>query len=226
MARRRTALSGRHRAPLAILASFLLVVLVLAAALVLTSCGASRPTTPTGQATVVVLRTEVAGLQQQATARQTEIAQQQQRIAQQQQRIAQLQRLVGATQTPTYQANGPHSYIVLFQVDRYSCILYLEWVESNGIIRNGRLLTADNYARKASQSFHFTGVDNNGRFSFTGSGQGLTLTFTGTRNSNGTFTVTGMPWYVFYGFTGGTFSQTLHPATLAQYNAAVASLSS
>lgn len=218
MARHRASLPRRRSAPLALLSSFLLVVvLVLAAALVLTPRATNRPTS-TGQAAVVALKTEVAALRQQAAARQTE-------IAQQRRRIDQLQRLVAAAQTPTYQANGPHSYIVLFQVDTYSCILYLEWVESNGIIRNGRLLTADNYARNGSKSFHFAGVDNNGRLSFTGNGQGLTLTFTGMRNANGAFTVSDLPWYVFYGFTGGTFRQTLHAATLEQYNAAAANLS-
>lgn len=217
MARHRTSLSRRRVGPALLFAFLLVVVLVLAAALVLTPRANDRQTT-SGQATVVGLRTEVAGLRRQAAVQETA-------IAQQQRRIDQLQRLVAAAQTPTYQANGAHSYIVLFQVDTYSCILYLEWVESNGIMRNGRLLTADNYARKGSKSFHFTGVDNNGRFGFTMSGQGPAITFTGTRNTNGTLTVTGLPWSIFYGFTGGTFNQTLHPATLQQYNAAAANLS-
>jgi hypothetical protein len=217
MSRDKIGRPARRRAPLALLSALVaLVVIVLVVALLLTA-RANNQQTATGQALVATLRTEVAGLQKQAVARQTE-------IAQQQHRIEQLQRLVAAAQTPTYQANGPHSYIVLFQVENYSCILYLQWDESNGIIHNGRLLTADNYARNGSKSFTFTGVDNNGRFGFTASGQGMTMAFTGTANRDGTFTAAGLPWYVFYGFTGGTFTQTLHPGTLQEYNAAVANL--
>jgi hypothetical protein len=171
------------------------------------------------QPAVAALQTAVAGRQAQVAAQQTE-------IVRQQQRIDQLQKLVAAAQTPTYQANGPHSYIVLFQVDSYSCILYAEWVESNGIIRDGHLLTADNYAQKASRSFQFAGVDNAGNFGLTGSGQGVTLTFTGKVKSDHTFMLSNLPWYIFTGFTGGTFSKTLHPSTLQEYNAAVANLSS
>ena len=207
-------LPHRRRTPLALF--LIATVLALVGALLLVM-RANNHQTASVPATVAALRTEVAGLREQAVARQTE-------IAQQQHRIEQLQRIVAAQQTPIYQANGPHSYIALFQIDKYSYILYLQWDESNGFIRNGRILTADNYVRKGSRSFQFNGIDNHGRFGFTGSDHGVTMTFTGAVNSDGSFTVTGLPWYVFYGFVGGTFTQTLHPGTLQDYNADVANL--
>lgn len=185
-------------------------------ALLLAGCGGSPQSAP-AQPSVAALQTEIAGQQGRVAAQQTE-------IARQQQRINQLQTQVVAPRTPTYQANGPHNYLVLFQVGKYSYILYLEWVESNGIIRDGRLLTADDSARKASRSFQFTGVDNAGTFGFTGGGEGLTLTFSGKLNGDHTLTLSGLPWSVFAGFTGGTFSRTLHPSTLQDYNAAAANL--
>ncbi len=196
-------LPHRRRAPLAILSAFLAgVVLVLAGALLLV-VRANDQHTASVQATVVVLRTE---------------------IAQQQHSIEHLQSIVGEAKTPIYQADGQHSYVAAFQIDKYSYVLYLQWVESNGFIHDGQLLTTDNYVRKGSRSFQFSGIDNNGRFGFTGSDKRVTMTFSGTTNSNGTFTVIGLPWYVFYGFVGGTFTQTLHPGTLQDYNADVANL--
>ena len=167
----------------------------------------------------MTLKTAVAVQRSQVLAQQT-------KIAQQQHTIAQLQHVASAIPTPGYQANGQHGYIASFQIDTYTYVLYMDWVESSGFIHNGRLLTADNYGRNASKSFQFTGVDNNGTFGFTGTDHHVTITFSGTANSNGTFTVTGLPWNVFTGFVGGTFFQTLHAGTLQDYNTAVANLSS
>jgi hypothetical protein len=194
----------RRRSPFAALSFFLLIaVLALGAALVLLAHDNSHQTTST-QATVVALKTEIAA---------------------QQHTIEQLQGIVVAERTPTYRADGLHSYVAAFQIDKYSYVLYLEWVESSGFIHNGRLLTTDNYGRKASKSFQFSGVDNNGSFGFTARVNGATITFSGTAHDNRTFTVSGLPWSVFNGFVGGTFSQTLHAGTLQEYNTDVANLS-
>lgn len=216
MARTKPVVSRRRLSPIWLVVLLILVIAGVLAASVLQAPRTNDAQTASGQATAGALRTQVAGLQRQVTAQQTQVARLQRRIAQVQQ--------ASATQTPTTGPNGPHSAIGLFQVATYSCILYLEWDERASILRNGRLLTADTYARDAARSFTFTGVDNNGRLSFAAKGDGLTFNFTGTRNADGSLTVTGVPWSVLYGFTGGTFRQTLHPATRQQYDAAVSNL--
>lgn len=205
----------RQPAPLAILSLFLLMAaLALAAALVL-QVRAGRPQGTPAQSTVLALQTALAGERAQAAAQRTEIAGL--RSA-----IARLQR--GATQTPVSGSNGRRVYVVSFQLDKYSYILYMEWVESNGFVRGGRLLTADNSVPSGQRSFTFTGLDNNGSYGFTGTDGHTSMTFTGTANGTGTFTVSGLPWSVFSGFVGGTFSQTLHPGTLDEFTASVANL--
>jgi hypothetical protein len=145
-------------------------------------------------------------------------------VAQQQRTIEQLQGLVAAQQTPGNQANGPRSYLASFQIDKYSYVLYVEWDESDGFVRNGRLLTTDNYIRRGAKAYQLSGIDNHGSFGFTAQDQAVTITFSGKAASDGTVTLTGLPWNVFYGFVGGTFTQTLHPGTLQDYDTAVANL--
>jgi hypothetical protein len=135
--------------------------------------------------------------------------------------VAQLQETIAAQRTPGRQASGSQGYIATVQIDKYSYVLYFEWTESDGFVRDGRLFTTDNYARNASKVLQITGTDNRGSYGFTGHDQGTTFTFTGKANADGTFTVTSVPWSVFYGFVGGTFTQTLHPATRDDYDAAV-----
>jgi hypothetical protein len=67
-------------------------------------------------------------------------------------------------------------------------------------------------------------VDNSGSYGFNGTGGAASMTFVATRNDDGSLTVRGLPWSVFYGIVGGTFSQTLHPSSVSLYNAAVSSL--
>jgi hypothetical protein len=199
-------------------------VLVLVAIFLLHARAGSRQSdsrqVASARATVAALTTAVAGQQAQAAARETEIA----RL---QRRIGQLQSTANpATQTSANPANGPHSYLASFQAGKYTYVMYMEWTETSGFTHNGRLLTTDNYAPKASGSLQFAGVNNNGSYGFTTSSQGVTTTFTGKANSDRSFTVIGLPWSVFSGFIGGTFTQTLHPATLRDYNGAVANLGS
>jgi hypothetical protein len=226
MSRQASKRRGGSSAPLAIIGASIFVAVVLAVLYVLYWRGGGGGSPPDNrqtvvpQATVAALSTVVASQQAQAIAQNTEIARLQQRIVQLQQPAAIL------TQTPLNQANGPHSYLASFQVGMYTYVIFLQWTETSGFIHNGRLLTTDNYALKASESLRFDGVNNNGSYGFTTSSQGETTTFTGKANSDGTFTVIGLPWNVFRGFIGGTFSQTLHVATLTDYNAAVANLGS
>lgn len=214
--------SSPPRSPRALLTWLLFVaVVVLAVSLVLALRANNHQTTLTPvEASTTDLRTQITRLQQQTVAQQT-------KIAQQQHTIAQLQGAVAATQTPAgYQANGPHSYLVTFQEGQYSYVLYLEWVERNGFIQSGRLLAADNFDRKRVQTFQLGGADNNGSIGFTGSSQNATLTFSGTVNSGGnSLNVTGLPWSVFYGSAGSTFTKTLQRESGIQaYNNAVSGL--
>ena len=103
-------------------------------------------------------------------------------------------------------------------------MLYLDWTETSGFIRDGRLLAADNYGAKNTRSFQFNGVDNSGSFGFTGTGALAATTFTGTRNANGTLTLSGLPWSVFAGFVGDMPAQTLHLSSMNEYNGAVTSM--
>jgi hypothetical protein len=170
-------------------------------------------------ATVLGLRTEVARYQQQVAVGQTA-------IARQQQTIAQLQKAATAQPTPSSD-NGTRSYLAKFldSSNKLTFVLYMDWTESNGFIKNGRLLTANDYQAKSERSFQFSGVDNSGSIGFTGTGAASAMTFTGTRNSDGTLTVSGLPWSVFAGIVGGTMpAQTLHQSDINLYNAAVASL--
>jgi hypothetical protein len=169
------------------------------------------------QATVGALRTQVGGLQQEVRARQTV-------VAQQQRAIAQLQSTVAVRQTPVYVTTGARSYLASFQLGTYSYVLYVHWTESQGFIRDGHLLAVSSYAPKKTQSFQIYGLDNNGSFGFTLSARGAPITFTGTANSNGTLTLTNLPWSIFSGFVGGTFTQTLHPGTQQDYTTALANL--
>jgi hypothetical protein len=210
-------LARRRRRPLIVLSLFLLLVIAVLVAALLLVARTKDQQVVTVQATVAALKTAVTGQQAQVAAGETE-------IVQQQQKINQLQRNIVVTQTPVSQANGSYNYVASFQIDKYSYILYLQWTESSGFIHNGRLLTTDNYIRKGSKAFQFSGVDNNGSYGFTGTDSHMTMTFSGITNASGTFTVTGLPWYVFYGFGGGIFSETLHPGMLQDYNAAVANI--
>ena len=214
---RRTPNSRPRRGPqrIAVLAAVLIVAALAIAFLLMNRTDAHQSSTV--PATIAALRTALTGQQQQVAAQKTE-------IAVQQHRIAQLQTVVPVQKTPANPADGAHSYIASFQLDTYSYVLYLQWTESNGFIRAGQLRTADNYAHKAVKSLQFTGVDDNGSIGFTGADGKTTLTFTGTLQSTGTITVTGLPWSLFEGFVGGTFTQTLHPGTLQDFNAAVASM--
>lgn len=107
-------------------------------------------------------------------------------------------------------------------------VLYLQWVESNGSIYNGQLLTTDKDGYNnspATNSLQFNGVDNNGSLSFTASGSGYNLPFSGTANSDGTLTVN-MPWSIFAGYAlnGNTFSDTLQVGTVQDYNTDVSNM--
>jgi len=108
-------------------------------------------------------------------------------VARQQQTIEQLQKAGTAQATPSPAANCLCRYLASFLSTKYSFVLYLDWTETNGFIRDGRLLAADNYGAKNTRSFQFNGVDNSGSFGFTGTGALAATTFTGTRNANGTY---------------------------------------
>ncbi len=144
--------------------------------------------------------------------------------ARQQQIIEQLQRAATAQPTPSSSDNGARSYLASFLIDKYSYVLYMDWTETNGFIKQGRILTADNYQAHSAKSFQFSGLDNSGSYGFTGTGSSSSMSFTGIRNDNGTLTVSGLPWSIFTGFLGGTFSQTLHPSSVSEFNSAVANL--
>ena len=215
---------GRRLSPVAISAIALgILALALVAARLRTSSSTDPHPVP-AQPTVAALRTEVAGQQAQLAGQATEVARQGDQIVRQQRLIAQLQRTATASRTPVSGADGRHTYTASFQIDRYTYVLYMQWDESNGFIHDGQLRTDDNAAAKSAQSFRFTGVDNGGSYGFTGGDRGATMIFTGTANRDGTFAVAGLPWSVFSGFLGGTFTQTLHSGTLADFNAAAANL--
>lgn len=145
-------------------------------------------------------------------------------VAQQQRRIAQLQTPDATSQASPVPQTGSHTYLAAFQIDNYGYVIFMEWTESNGFVRNGRLLTADNYASNATKAYQLGGIDNAGSFGFTAQDAAGTIPFTGKANGDGTLTITGLPWYVFKGFMGGTLTQTLHAATLQAFNAAVTNL--
>lgn len=209
--------AGRSSAVPALVA--VLVVIVLVAVVVAFAHGptSTPPARPQPNATVAALTTVVAAQQQQLAARQTV-------IVQQQSRIAQLESTVTAQKTPVYSSDGPHSYIATFQLGRYSYVLFTQWNESNGFVQNGSMRTADNYGARSPKSFTISGVDNNRSYGFTATNGSQTITFTGSANHDGTFTLNGLPWSVFEGFVGGTFSQTLHPGTMQQFTADVGNL--
>lgn len=207
---------SRGSAPVLLTAFLLVLVVALAAALVLSTRANGQHTTAT-QATVVALRTAVADAAARAGARGTEVA----RL---QQQLAQLERAASVTATPTATGNGQHSYIASFQSGGYTYTLFMQWTESNGFLHDGRLRTADNYARETSRSFPLSGVDNDGSYGFTAGDKNAPMTFTGTANADGSFTVSGVPWSVFFGFVGETFTRQLHRGTLQDFNAAVADL--
>jgi hypothetical protein len=225
MSRQATRRRGSSLAPLGIVALVVVVIIVAVIVYVMRSHAGSNQSdnqqAATAQATVAALRTVVADQQAHAIAQQTQIAQLQHTIVELQQ-----QPIAASTQTPLNQSNGPHSYLASFQQDKYTYVIFLQWTESAGFIRNGHLRTTDNYAPKASESLQFDGVNNNGSYGFTSNVRGATTTFTGKANTDGTFTVIGLPWSVFSGFIGGTFTETLHTATLQDYNVAVANLGS
>lgn len=183
----------------------------------------SHPTADAMSGTVAALRTEVARDQRLVATGQTA-------VARQQQIIENLQRAATAQPSPTLSTgseNGPRSYLASFLSNKISYVIYMDWTETNGFIKNGRMLTADNYGPpdKSRSSFQFSGVDNSGSYGFTGSGSATSMTFTATRNDDGSLSVRGLPWSVFYGIVGvSTFSQTLHPSSVSLYNAAVSSL--
>ncbi|MGH2344015.1 MAG: hypothetical protein ACRDG4_02235 [Chloroflexota bacterium] len=214
--------TARRRAPIVLLGSVVvLVVVVIVVFLLISRTGSGQADSrlvAAARATAASLTTVVAGQQEQAVARNTEIVGLQTRIAQLQSAAA------APSRTPVNPANGPHGFLTFFQVNKYTYVMYMAWVEANGFIHHGRLLTTDNYAPKASKSLQFTGINNNGSYSFTTALQGVSTTFTGKMNSDRSFTVNGLPWNVFSGFIGGTFTQTLHTANMQDYNTAVANL--
>ncbi len=214
--------AGRQRAPVVLLGSgAILVVVVVVVILLISRTGSGQADSgqvAAARATAAALATVVADQQEQSVAQTTE-------IAGLRTQVAQLQRTsVPASQTPINPANGPHSYLTFFQVNKYTYVMYMSWVETSGFIQDGKLLTTDNYAAKAAESLQFTGINNNGGYTFTTTLQGASTTYTGKMNSDRSFTVNGLPWKVFSGFVGGTFTQTLHPASMQDYNAAVANL--
>ena len=215
---------GRRLPPVALAAIVLGILAVVLVAARLTRSGSATPQLAPAQPTIAALSTQVAGQQAQLAGRATEVARQGDLIARQQRLIAQLQRTATASKTPVSGADGRHNYTASFQIDRYTYVLYMQWDESSGFIHDGQLRTDDNYAAKAARSFRFTGVDNGGSYGFTGSDSGATMIFTGTTNKDGTFAVAGLPWSIFSGFLGGTFTQTLHSGSLADYTAAAANL--
>ncbi len=212
----------RRRAPVVFLGIMAILVAIVLAVWRLNSRSGSgqvdRGQAVAARATAASLTTVVAGQQAQAVARNTEIAGLRTRIAQLQSTAA------AASRTPVNPANGPHSFLTFFQVNKYTYVMFMSWVEESGFIHHGKLLTTDNYAPKASKSLQFTGINNNGSYSFTTTLQGISTTFTGKMNSDGSLTVNGLPWNVFSGFVGGTFTQTLHAASMRDYNTAVANL--
>jgi hypothetical protein len=145
-------------------------------------------------------------------------------VAQLRSRADQLQRLAAAARTAVPQAVGSHSYVATFQLDRYSYAVFLAWDESSGFLRNGRLLTTDNYRHRGAKSFRISGLDNSGSIGFTARDGMVGFTFSGSVATDGTITVSGLPWYVFDGFVGGTSTQKLHPGSEHDYKAAVSSL--
>ena len=215
---------GQRLSPLAIPVIALGILALVLVAVRLTRSGSDTPQPAPAQPTITALSTQVASQQAQLAGRATEVARQQDQIARQQRLIAQLQRTATASRTPVSGSDGLHTYTASFQIDRYTYVLYMQWDESSGFIHDGQIRTDDNYAAKAARSFRFTGVDNGGSYGFTGSDSGASMIFTGTANKDGTFAVAGLPWSVFSGFLGGTFTQTLHPGSLADYTAAAANL--
>jgi len=217
----------RRRSPLVLLTWLLFIAVVaLALALVVALHSGSQqaiPPTPVpvhAEGSTASLRTQVATLRQQATAQQTQ-------IAQQQHTIQQLQSAIVGTRPSGCPSNNDYSYIATFQDRNFSYVLYLEWSEQAGFIRSGRLLAADNMDPRQSRSFTLGGADNAQNYGFTGHGQNITLTFSGIRaNDCSTLAIAGVPWSVFYGFTGGTLTQKLHLVSggVQAYNAAVAQL--
>jgi hypothetical protein len=214
--------AGRRTAPLALFGSLAALVMVVAVVVLLisrTGSGqADNGQVAAARATAASLLTVVAAQREQAVAQNTEIVALRTQVAQVQSSPA------AASRTPVNPANGPHSYLTFFQVNKYTYVMYMSWVEASGFLRDGRLLTTDNYTSKASKSFSFTGINNNGNYSFSMSLQGLTTTITGKMNSDHSLTVNGVPWSIFSAFIGGTFTQTLHPASMQDYTTAVANL--
>ena len=215
---------GRRLSPVAISAIALGVLALALVAARLRTASSTAPLPVPAQPTVAALRTEVAGQQAQLAGQATEVARQGDQIARQQRLIAQLQRAATASRTSVSGADGRHTYTASFQIDRYTYVLYMQWDESSGFIHDGQLRTDDNSAANSARSFRFTGVDNGGSYGFTGGNSGATMIFTGTANRDGTFAVAGLPWSVFTGFLGGTFTQMLHSGTMADFNAAAANL--
>jgi hypothetical protein len=214
--------AGRRTAPVALLGSLVALVVVVAVVLLLisrTGSGqADNGQIAAARATAASLLTVVAAQREQVAAQNTAIVALRTQVAQVQSNPA------AASRTPVNPANGPHSYLTFFQVNKYTYVLYMSWVEASGFLHDGRLLTTDNYAAKASESLRFTGINNNGSYSFSMSLQGIATTITGKMNSDHSLTVNGVPWNIFSGFIGGTFTQTLHPARMQDYTTAVANL--
>jgi hypothetical protein len=146
------------------------------------------------------------------------------RVAQVQLTVARLERQPTAQRTAAATGNGNHAYIATFQIGRYSYVLSMQWDESGGFIHGGHLLTADNYTPRAARQFGLTGVDNGGSYGFTATAGSEVTTFTGSAHSDGTFSITGLPWSFFRGFIGGTFNQMLHPGSMQDYSEAVSNL--
>ncbi len=218
MSTERRSIGPRQTPPLGavcVLLSVLSVALAIGLVLAIRSNGGHQANAT--DTTVAGLRTELARAQHVAATERTE-------VASQQQTIERLRKAATAQQTPSSPDNGARRYLASFLIDKYSYVLYFDWVETNGFIHDGRMLTADNYGAGSPKSFQFSGVDNNGSYGFTGTGGSAAMTFTGTRNGDGTLTISGLPWSVFSGFVGGTFSQRLHASSMDEYNTALANL--